>query len=70
MHHINNKIENSQDLKKASKVAKRKGVCIYSAKNPGKVGAFRTYCPEIIKSNQLILMVKNTAPTQGLKKDT
>ena len=55
-------------LKKASKVAKRKGVCIYSAKNPGKVGAFRTYCPEIIKSNQLILMVKNTAPTQGLKK--
>ena len=55
-------------LKKASKIAKRKGVCIYSAKNPGKVGAFRTYCPEIIKNNQLILMVKNTAPTQGLKK--
>ncbi len=55
-------------LKEASKVAKKKGVCIYSAKNPGKVGAFRTYCPEIIKNNQLILMVKNTAPTQGLKK--
>ena len=55
-------------LTKASKIAKRKGVCIYSAKNPGKVGAFRTYCPEIIKNDQLILMVKNTAPTQGLKK--
>ena len=55
-------------LEKASKIAKRKGVCIYSAKNPGKVGAFRTYCPEIIKNNQLILMTKNTAPTQGLKK--
>ncbi len=55
-------------LKKASQIAKQNGICVYSAKNPGKVGAFRTYCPEIIKNDQLILMVKNTAPTQGVKK--
>ena len=55
-------------LKIASKIAKKKGICVYSAKDPGKVGAFRTYCPEIIKNDQLIFMVKNTAPTQGLKK--
>ena len=54
-------------LKKASKIAKKKGICVYSAKNPGKVGAFRTYCPEIINNDQLIFMVKNTAPTQGIK---
>src|SRR6056300_266755 len=46
-------------LKIASKIAKKKGVCVYSAKYPGKVGAFRTYCPEIIENNQLILMMKN-----------
>jgi L-2-hydroxycarboxylate dehydrogenase (NAD+) len=55
-------------LKMASKIAKKKGICVYSAKDPGKVGAFRTYCPEIIENDQLILMIKNTAPTQGLKK--
>jgi len=55
-------------LKLASKIAKKKGICVYSAKDPGKVGAFRTYCPEIIDNDQLILMIKNTAPTQGLKK--
>lgn len=55
-------------LKLASKIAKKKGICVYSAKDPGKVGAFRTYCPEIIENDQLILMIKNTAPTQGLKK--
>ena len=55
-------------LKDASKIARKTGVCIYSAKNPGKIGAFRTYCSEITGNNQLILMIKNTAPTQGLKK--
>ena len=55
-------------LKIASKIAKKSGICVYSAKDPGKVGAFRTYCPEIIENDQLILMIKNTAPTQGLKK--
>ena len=55
-------------LKIASKIAKKKGICVYSAKDPGKVGTFRTYCPEIIENDQLIFMVKNTAPTQGLKK--
>ena len=41
---------------------------MFIAKNPGKVGARRVYCPEIIKKNQLIILLKNTAPTQGTKK--
>ena len=62
-------IVNTYDcLNKASLIAKKTGVCVYSAKNPGKIGALRIYCPEIIKKNQLILLMKNTAPTQGLKK--
>ena len=55
-------------LKIASRIAKKSGFCVYTAKDPGKVGAFRTYCPEIINKDQLIFMIKNTAPTQGLKK--
>ena len=55
-------------LKKASLIAKKTGVCVYTAKNPGKIGALRVYCPEIIKRNQLIFFTKNTAPTQGLNR--
>ncbi len=55
-------------LKKASDIAKKKGYSMFIAKNPGKVGALRVYCPEIIKKDQLIILLKNTAPTQGTKK--
>ena len=55
-------------LNKASNIAKKKGFSVFIAKNPGKVGALRVYCPEIIKRDQLILLLKNTAPTQGTKK--
>lgn len=55
-------------LKKASEIAKKKGFSMLIAKNPGKVGALRVYCPEIIKKDQLIILLKNTAPTQGTKK--
>ncbi len=54
-------------LTKASEIAKKKGFSMFIAKNPGKVGALRVYCPEIIKKNQLIILLKNTAPTQGVK---
>ena len=55
-------------LSKASEIAKKSGFAMFVAKNPGKVGALRVYCPEIIKKNQLIVLLKNTAPTQGTKK--
>jgi len=55
-------------LSRASKIAKKKGFSIFIAKNPGKVGALRIYCPEVIKRDQLILLLKNTAPTQGTQK--
>lgn len=55
-------------LNKASEIAKKKGFSMFIAKNPGKVGALRVYCPEIIKKDQLIILLKNTAPTQGIKK--
>ncbi len=55
-------------LNKASEIAKKKGFSMFVAKNPGKVGALRVYCPEIIKKDQLIVLLKNTAPTQGTKK--
>ncbi len=61
-------INTFKSLNKASEIAKKKGFAMFIAKNPGKVGALRVYCPEIIKKNQLIILLKNTAPTQGTKK--
>ena len=55
-------------FKEGKRYSKKKGLFDVHSKNPGKVGALRVYCPEIIKKDQLIVLLKNTAPTQGTKK--
>ena len=52
----------------ASKLAKKKGISIILLKNPGKVGALRLYCSDVTSQGQLIMMMKNTAPTMGTTK--
>ena len=54
-------------IKKASKIAQSKGISLVIIKNPGKVGALRIYCPELMEKSQLVLMFKNTAPTACLE---
>lgn len=54
-------------LDKASKMAKKKGLAIALLKNPGKIGALRVFCKSIMDKGQLIIMMKNTAKTQGIK---
>ncbi len=53
-------------LKRASTIATKRGSGIVVFKNPGKVGALRIYCQEIMDQGQLIILVKNTAATVGL----
>lgn len=50
-----------QVIKKASQLASKTGYSLSLIKNPGKVGALRAYCPEITKSGQTIVILKNTA---------
>jgi len=52
-------------LKRASAIATRKGSGLVVFKNPGKVGALRIYCQEIMDQGQLIILMKNTAATVG-----
>lgn len=53
-------------LKRASTIAARKGSAIVIFKNPGKVGALRIYCQDIMDQGQLLVLMKNTAATVGL----
>lgn len=54
-------------LKKARALARRQGSAIVTFKNPGKVGALRVYCRPLTEAGQLIILLKNTAPTVGLR---
>jgi LDH2 family malate/lactate/ureidoglycolate dehydrogenase len=42
-------------------MARSQGVVLVLVKNPGKVGAFRVYCPDLMKRGQFVVMIKNTA---------
>ena len=57
----------SDCLKLASKNSLTDGVSIILCKNPGKIGALRVYCPELVEDGKLVFIFKNTASTQGLK---
>jgi ureidoglycolate dehydrogenase (NAD+) len=52
-------------LEEASKLSEEFGICLISIKNPGKVGALRIYAESLIEKNKLIILLKNTASTQG-----
>ncbi|MCA9402378.1 MAG: Ldh family oxidoreductase [Candidatus Omnitrophica bacterium] len=59
---------NTRDcLKKGSALARKMGSAIITFKNPGKVGALRIYCQPLMDAGQLIIMLKNTAATVGLR---
>jgi LDH2 family malate/lactate/ureidoglycolate dehydrogenase len=47
----------------ASEIAKEKGFSLALIKNPGKVGALRSYCVDIVSQGQTIIILKNTAPS-------
>jgi len=63
----NNQIEGiyhtSKIINLASSIAKQKGISLVLIKNPGKVGALRSYCVDVVSRGQTILILKNTAPT-------
>jgi LDH2 family malate/lactate/ureidoglycolate dehydrogenase len=52
-------------LDRASQVAAEQGIALVVLKMPGKVGALRVFCRELMDRGQLVLMVKNTARTVG-----
>ena len=52
-------------LQEASKQSEKFGISLISIKNPGKVGALRVYAENLIKKNKLMILLKNTASTQG-----
>lgn len=52
-------------LTKASDCAKDNGVALVVLRNPGKIGALRVYCHDLMDRGQLIILMKNTAPTVG-----
>jgi LDH2 family malate/lactate/ureidoglycolate dehydrogenase len=54
-----------QCLDRASKVASEQGVALAVLKMPGKVGALRVFCQDLMDRSQLVLMAKNTARTVG-----
>jgi|GEM_PF-4319997 len=58
-------LQNALDV--TSKVAESNGCGILVMKNPGKVGALRVFIERITKRNQLVIMMKNTAKTVGIK---
>lgn len=53
-------------LETASEIAKQAGIALCVMKMPGKVGALRVFCKELMDRGQFVLMAKNTAPTVGL----
>lgn len=53
----------SKIISLGSEVAHRNGISLILIKNPGKVGALRSYCIDIITKGQSILIFKNTAPS-------
>lgn len=63
----NNQIEGifhtSKIITLASTIAKEKGISLALIKNPGKVGALRSYCVDIVSQGQTIIILKNTAPS-------
>ena len=54
-------------LQIASKKSEKEGIALVLCKNPGKVGALRVFCRELIDKGKFILLLKNTASTQGIK---
>ena len=56
-----------QALDSASEVAKSFGCAILTMRNPGKVGALRVYCQKLMDRDQIIIMLKNTARTVGIR---
>ena len=56
-------------LSLASDLTDRVGICLLLIKNPGKVGALRVYAEDLIKKGKLMVLLKNTASTQGLAFD-
>lgn len=52
-------------IRKSSELARHHGLALGVLKNPGKIGALRVYCREIMDQGQLIIMMKNTARTFG-----
>ena len=53
-------------LQTASDIARKVGVAMCVMKMPGKVGALRVFCRELMDQGQVVIMAKNTAPTVGL----
>ncbi len=58
-----------QCLSIASDQSEKSGICLISIKNPGKIGALRVYCIDLIRKGKLIILFKNTASTQGFSFD-
>ena len=54
-------------LKIASEKSEKYGLSMLLVKNPGKVGALRTYAVDLINSGKLVIITKNTAATQSFK---
>ena len=52
-------------LSLASDQSEKSGISLVIIKNPGKVGALRVYCVDLMKKGKLIILFKNTASTQG-----
>lgn len=52
-------------LDRASALASEDGIALAVLKMPGKVGALRVFCQDLMDRNQMVVMAKNTARTVG-----
>jgi L-2-hydroxycarboxylate dehydrogenase (NAD+) len=52
-------------LSLASDNSEKTGISLILIKNPGKVGALRVYGVDLVKNGKLMILMKNTASTQG-----
>jgi len=53
-------------LLRASDLAREHGIALVVMSMPGKVGALRVFCQDLIARHQLVIMLKNTARTVGV----
>lgn len=49
----------------AEKLSSDNGISLIQIKNPGKIGALRVFAVDLIRKGKLVILLKNTASTQG-----
>jgi len=54
-------------LEDMTKMSERDGSTLFFVKTPGKIGALRQYCERVTEKGNVLVFMKNTASTMGIK---